>query len=108
MDGGAWNAKQLGEPPHLVSGSCESVSSRFAKARSAARSGPTTGAIEPRPASGGMPYFDASTVSPTQAIVRRLLRSGGGVAVVAGAVVAAVRLARVGRQRDRHRRPRPW
>ena len=54
-DGGAWNAKQFGEPPHLLSGSCESVSSRFPNVTSALRSGPTTGAIERRPASGGVP-----------------------------------------------------
>src|SRR3954451_24405468 len=84
--GGAWNAKQLGEPPHFVSGSAESVSSRFAKARSAERSGPMTGAMDARPEFGGMPYFEASTVSPTQAIVTRLLRSGA-VAVVVDAVV---------------------
>ena len=38
-----------------IPGSRESVSSRFPKATSAARSGPTTGAIESRPASGGVP-----------------------------------------------------
>ncbi len=54
-EGGAWNAKQLADPPHFDSGSRESVSSRFPKVTSAARSGPTTGAIESRPASGGVP-----------------------------------------------------
>ena len=54
-DGGAWKAKQFGEPPHLVSGSCESVSSRLPNVRSAPRSGATTGAIERRPPSGGVP-----------------------------------------------------
>ena len=46
---------QFDDPPHLESGSCESVSSRFPKVTSALRSGPVTGAIERRPASGGVP-----------------------------------------------------
>ncbi len=54
-DGGAWKAKQFEEPPHLDSGSAESVSSRFPNVRSALRSGPVTGAIERRPAYGGVP-----------------------------------------------------
>ena len=93
-DGGAWNAKQFGEPPHLLSGRLESVSSRLPNAMSALRSGPTTGAIERRPAAGGVPYFEASTVSPTHAIVTLfLLRPGvaaGVVAVVAGVVAVVV------------------
>src|SRR3954468_12447050 len=89
IEGGAWNAKQFGELPHFDSGRAESVSSRFPKARSAPRRGPTTGAIERRPPSGGMPYFDATTVSPTHAIVT-LRAARSGVVAVAVAVVAAV------------------
>ena len=90
-EGGAWKAKQFDDAPHFRSGRLESVSSRLPKAMSAARSGPTTGVIERRPAAGGVPYFEASTVSPTHAMVTRcVLGPGTAAGVVVVDVVAAV------------------
>src|SRR5262245_26833477 len=69
-EGGAWKAKQLEEPePHFDVPPTENVSSRFPKVRSASCRLRRTPSSESRPPFGGVPYAEASTVSPTHWIV---------------------------------------
>ena len=55
-DGGAWNAKQFGEPPHLDSGQLRERLLEVPEGQvGAAQRRRRRGAIESRPASGGVP-----------------------------------------------------